>query len=72
MFRSIIDYFNKHPKEVGMTYMQHAVFSLSLGWFMAMGSVKAVIHAVNPNWCIDSSTILSFYLQKILDDNRHD
>ena len=66
MYNNIITYFNKHPSSVGMTYIQHGMLSLSFAWFMAIGSIKAIIHAINPNWFIDSTTNLSIYLHKYL------
>jgi hypothetical protein len=62
----MIQYFTKHPKSVNMTYMQHCVFSLSLAWNMALCSIKACIHAFNPNWFIHSSTELCYYLHTTL------
>lgn len=42
------------------------VFSLSLAWNMALYSIKACIHAFNPNWFIHSSTELCYYLHTTL------
>ena len=37
-----MEYFTRHPKSVGMTYFEHAYFSCELGFFMGIGSVKAI------------------------------
>jgi hypothetical protein len=50
------NYLNRHPKDVKMNYLEHACFSLHISWYMAMGSVCAFIHAINPNWFEKSST----------------
>jgi hypothetical protein len=50
-------YFN-HPNKVCMTYLQHMVFSASLGKDLFIASNKAFIHAVFPNLFITSSTDL--------------
>lgn len=52
----VIDYFNAHPKEHNMNYCTHFCFSLSLSVYYITLSVKAFIHAVNPNWFEKSST----------------
>ena len=66
----MFDYFNAHPKSVSMSYTQHACFSLHLAWNLALGSLCAVIHAINPNWFAKSTSELSDYLIVIL-DSRH-
>ncbi len=66
MYSKISNYFTNHPSSVNMSYIEHGIFSLSLAWYMAIGSIKAVIHAINPNWFIDSTSSLSLYLHKNL------
>lgn len=66
----MLHYFNAHPKSVNMTYKQHACFSLHIAWQLALGSICAVIHAINPNWFEKSTSELSDYLIIIL-DSRH-
>lgn len=46
----------EHLHEVGMTYGEHARFSLSLAWQFAVASVKAIVHALYPDVWITSST----------------
>ena len=64
------DYFNAHPKSVKMTYAEHAIFSLHISWCMTLGSIGAIIHAINPNWCQTSSTKTIQYLASLL-ETRH-
>jgi len=67
----INDYFNRHPKSVGMTYLEHAYFSLEISYFMWVSGVKAVIHAINPNWFETSTTKFLEYLSKKMDRKDH-
>lgn len=67
----IIEYFNRHPKSVGMTYLEHAYFSLEIAYYMGIGSMKAVIHAINPNWFETSTTEFLEYLNKKMDRKDH-
>ena len=60
----IDDYFNRHPKSVGMTYLEHACFSLELFYSIGIGSFKSLIHAFNPNFFETSTTELIEYLNK--------
>lgn len=41
--------FFKHPQAVGMTYMEHARFSLGLAWTLALGAGASVVHAIWPD-----------------------
>ena len=47
-----------HPAKVCMTYFQHFLFSMYLSRKFAIGSIKAFIHAVYPDWYITSSSDL--------------
>jgi len=49
-------WFEKHPKEVCMTYVQHFALSMFLCKTFAEGSVKAFVHAFFPFWFSSSST----------------
>ena len=60
----IREYFDKHPKSVGMTYLEHARFSLELSYSIGISSFKALIHAINPNFFETSTTELIEYLNK--------
>jgi hypothetical protein len=45
-----------HPSEVGMTYVEHMMFSLSLAGKFAYASILAIIHAFYPDIFVTSST----------------
>lgn len=57
-----MEYFTRHPKSVGMTYFEHAYFSCEIAMYMGTSCIKAVIHAINPNWYEDSTTKFLEYL----------
>ena len=52
----MIHSFQKHPKEVCMTYYQHFRLSMTLCGHFIEGSVKSFIHAIFPFWFPSSST----------------
>lgn len=64
-------YFTRHPNSVGMTYFEHAYFSCEIALYMSVSSIKAIIHAINPNWYEDSTTKFLNYLSKKM-NIRHD
>lgn len=45
-----------HPGEVGMTYVEHMMFSLSLAGKFAYASILAIIHAFYPDAFVTSSS----------------
>ena len=47
-----------HPQAVCMTYIEHACFSIKLAYLLAMGSVKAIVHAFIPDLYVTSSSDL--------------
>ena len=51
-----MDYFFKHPKEVCMTYFEHFKLSMNFSKLLAIGSFKAFIHAILPDFYITSTT----------------
>ena len=48
-----------HPKNVGMTYSEHFIFSIKLSFIFFEGFYKAIIHGIIPDIFINSSTELS-------------
>tara|TARA_B100000035_G_scaffold257990_1_gene228213 strand:- start:117 stop:347 length:231 start_codon:yes stop_codon:yes gene_type:complete len=66
IFIMYMDYFTRHPKEHKMTYVEHFIFSSVIGWNMALHSIQAFIHAINPNWCEDSTTMFMHYLNNAM------
>ncbi|MAZ55181.1 MAG: hypothetical protein CMP55_05200 [Flavobacteriales bacterium] len=51
-----MNYLFQHPKQVCMTYFSHFWFSMSLSLKLAIGSIKAFIHAIYPDKYITSSS----------------
>ena len=47
-----------HPKAVCMSYFQHFWFSMYLARRFAMGSIKAIVHAILPDYYVTSSSDL--------------
>jgi|UniRef100_A0A6C0ESN4 hypothetical protein len=58
--------FFKHPKQVCMTYFEHFCFSMEMAYILGLGSLKAVIHAIYPDFYITSTTDAIDYIQKRL------
>lgn len=56
--------FLAHPREKGMTYLQHAVHSLAFSAKLAKGSLKAFTHAFIPAFYDNSTTELNKSLTK--------
>lgn len=42
----------KHPKNVCMTYNEHAKFSFQLSYVFLKGASQGVIHSIYPDTCI--------------------
>tara|TARA_Y100000389_G_C17454938_1_gene517467 strand:- start:1751 stop:1957 length:207 start_codon:yes stop_codon:yes gene_type:complete len=45
-----------HPSEVGMTYLEHMMFSLSLAGKFGSACILAIAHALYPDIFLTSST----------------
>lgn len=58
----------KHPKTVCMDYQTHAKFSLQMAYLFAVGSVKAVVHAILPDFYVSSTSDLVKEVQQHLQD----
>lgn len=59
--------FTEHPTKVCMTYAEHAKLSLTFSRLLLTGSMKAVVHAVYPNWYESSTTDVARDIQALLD-----
>ena len=53
-----LNYSFKHPSNVCMTYFEHCMFSLKLSFMLGVGSFKAIIHALFPDYYITSTSDL--------------
>ena len=58
----------KHPKTVCMDYQTHAKFSLQMAYIFAIGSVKAVVHAILPDFYVSSTSDIVKEVQQHLQD----
>ena len=45
-----------HPNEVGMTYLEHMMFSLSLAVKFGSACILAIVHALYPDAFVTSSS----------------
>ena len=59
--------FFKHPAKVCMSYGEHFVFSLKISGIFALASIQALIHAVNPDCFIMSTTENMKRIQEMLE-----
>ena len=46
--------FHKHPHENGMTYREHFVFAMRVGWRMTFAGIACMFHAIIP-FCFETS-----------------
>ena len=51
-----------------MDYQTHAKFSLQMAYLFAVGSVKAVVHAILPDFYVSSTSDLVKEVQQHLQD----
>ena len=61
-----------HLAMTKMNYVQHFRHSMKISRLMALGSIKAVFHAVVPGLFLTSSTDTSNRLKELLKDSSHD
>ena len=54
----LFNFFNSHPKEVCMDYMSHLKFSGNICFKLLIGSFKAFVHAILPEYFKTSTTEL--------------
>ena len=58
----------KHPKEVCMTYLEHATLSFKFSCMLFVGSIKAFIHAIYPDICVTSTSDLIVDIKKKMEN----
>ena len=59
----------RHPKEVCMTYWQHARLSFNFSYMFLKASKEAFIHAIYPDKYITSTTDTVKDITKILEES---
>ena len=52
----MVCYLWEHPKQVCMSYMEHAALSLRLAVLFGVASVTAVVHAILPDLFVTGSS----------------
>ncbi len=58
LFNFLNNFFNKHPTEVCMNYISHFTFSSNISLKLFKGSIKALVHALLPEYFKTSTTDL--------------
>ena len=66
MYQKTMNTWFEHPEKVCMDYSTHAAFSLKLAYLLAVGSAKAVVHAVLPDMYVSSTSDVVQEVQKEL------
>ena len=61
--------FFQHPKQVCMTYFQHARLSMNFSYMFLKASKEAFIHAINPDKYITSTSDTVKEITKILEES---
>ena len=56
----------RHPKQVCMTYFQHAKLSLYFSYLFSKGAVLAIVHAIIPDIAVTSTSDTVQEVQRIL------
>lgn len=56
----------KHPKNVCMTYFQHAKVSLYFSYLFSKGAFLAIVHAIIPDIAVTSTTDTVAEISRIL------
>jgi len=67
IFSVLLIMFFKHPTQVCMSYKEHFMFSLRISGIFALASIQALIHAVNPDCFIMSTTENMKRIQEMLE-----
>jgi hypothetical protein len=67
--QSIIDLFTHHPRENGVSYVQHMIISLNLCQTFAIASIQSFIHALFPFIFETSSTDTVTYIKEMMKHN---
>jgi hypothetical protein len=70
MRKLVYELFLKHPREIGLTYSEHAKRSVGFSLELAVCSLKALCHAVIPHTFVDSTTKLNESLSKQLEKGK--
>jgi len=61
--------FTAHPRDVGETYLEHAVFACRYGAKMSLGGLAALIHGVLPFLFTATGSRITRELNAMLDES---
>jgi len=64
--------FTAHPREVGETYLEHAVFACRYGAKMALGGIAAFLHGLFPFLFQTTGSRVTRELNAALEQSRAD
>jgi hypothetical protein len=67
----ITEIYSRHPKENGMTAMQHLGFALKLSGMTMLSGLLLFVHAVSPWWFTTTGGDLLLYAGETLKNSRH-
>ena len=67
MFYKLLNFEFQHPKNVGMTYVQHFKLSFTCFIILFIASMKALVHCVYPDVFAKSTTKAVEKLHKIIE-----
>ena len=49
--RALDKLFREHPRDIGESYGEHALFAACFGWKMLLGGLACFLHALVPALC---------------------
>lgn len=70
MGRGLENLFTKHPQQVGETYIEHMLVSLSYSLTFFLLSVTSLVHAFLPFLFINTGSNSVFYLYEVMKDRK--
>jgi hypothetical protein len=66
-----VEFFTKHPRENGMTYISHFFYAMSLSFLMILGAFCLFVHAFLPSFFdSDGTTIIKKLYSKIIERKK--
>ena len=67
---NIIELFEKHPKSVCLTYLEHFKLSMGLSFQLSKAAIKAFIHSILPFLFVTSTSDTVLCIEQILKKNK--
>lgn len=66
----MLEFFQRHPRSVGESYIEHMVVATTFGVLMIMGGLACLVHAIFPQFFVTTASRVISLLHTRMVTNR--